>query len=128
MRSTVPPDTALQVESAEATVRLLYDSRKPLVTCLFSGSWNGGASRDRTDDLIVANDALSQLSYSPTLEVNNSMILPVLPRVVNASAIGKVLERKSNQMRPQRIKMASASPARTSRRLPGALATEAITS
>jgi hypothetical protein len=29
--------------------------------------WNfGGASRDRTDDLIVANDALSQLSYSPT--------------------------------------------------------------
>src|SRR6202142_1748009 len=27
----------------------------------------GGASRARTDDLIVANDALSQLSYSPTL-------------------------------------------------------------
>jgi oxalate decarboxylase/phosphoglucose isomerase-like protein (cupin superfamily) len=27
---------------------------------------NGGASRARTDDLIVANDALSQLSYSPT--------------------------------------------------------------
>ena len=25
----------------------------------------GGASRARTDDLIVANDALSQLSYSP---------------------------------------------------------------
>jgi hypothetical protein len=31
----------------------------------------GGASRDRTDDLIVANDALSQLSYSPILR-NNS--------------------------------------------------------
>jgi len=29
----------------------------------------GGASRDRTDDLIVANDALSQLSYSPTVRV-----------------------------------------------------------
>ena len=29
---------------------------------------NGGASRDRTDDLIVANDALSQLSYSPTAD------------------------------------------------------------
>jgi hypothetical protein len=27
---------------------------------------HGGASRDRTDDLIVANDALSQLSYSPS--------------------------------------------------------------
>jgi hypothetical protein len=30
------------------------------------GEKHGGASRDRTDDLIVANDALSQLSYSPT--------------------------------------------------------------
>ena len=26
----------------------------------------GGADRDQTDDLVVANDALSQLSYSPT--------------------------------------------------------------
>jgi hypothetical protein len=26
---------------------------------------NGGADRDRTDDLVIANDALSQLSYSP---------------------------------------------------------------
>ncbi len=26
----------------------------------------GGRDRDRTGDLIVANDALSQLSYSPT--------------------------------------------------------------
>jgi hypothetical protein len=31
----------------------------------------GGASRARTDDLIVANDALSQLSYSPTLRDQN---------------------------------------------------------
>jgi hypothetical protein len=29
----------------------------------------GGASRDRTDDLVVANDALSQLSYSPTAKM-----------------------------------------------------------
>ena len=27
---------------------------------------NGGAGRDRTDDLLIANEALSQLSYSPT--------------------------------------------------------------
>ena len=27
-----------------------------------------GADRDRTDDLLVANEALSQLSYSPGLE------------------------------------------------------------
>jgi hypothetical protein len=32
----------------------------------FTGLLNGGASRDRTDGLVVANDALSQLSYSPT--------------------------------------------------------------
>jgi hypothetical protein len=30
----------------------------------------GGASRARTDGLVVANDALSQLSYSPTARTN----------------------------------------------------------
>jgi hypothetical protein len=30
---------------------------------------NGGAGRDRTDDLLIANEALSQLSYSPTYPV-----------------------------------------------------------
>ena len=34
----------------------------------------GGASRDRTDDLIVANDALSQLSYSPTTSIGKTGI------------------------------------------------------
>ena len=29
---------------------------------------NGGAGRDRTDDILLAKQALSQLSYSPTLE------------------------------------------------------------
>jgi hypothetical protein len=29
---------------------------------------NGGAERDRTADLVIANDALSQLSYSPILD------------------------------------------------------------
>ena len=28
----------------------------------------GGADRDRTDDLVIANDALSQLSYDPTFD------------------------------------------------------------
>ena len=28
----------------------------------------GGAERDRTDDLLLARQALSQLSYSPILE------------------------------------------------------------
>jgi hypothetical protein len=35
----------------------------------------GGASRDRTDDLIVANDALSQLSYSPTRRLDCGSVL-----------------------------------------------------
>jgi hypothetical protein len=34
----------------------------------FSSNLFGGASRARTDGLVVANDALSQLSYSPTTE------------------------------------------------------------
>ncbi len=30
----------------------------------------GGASRDRTDDLLTASQALSQLSYSPFMSIN----------------------------------------------------------
>jgi hypothetical protein len=33
---------------------------------------DGGASRARTDGLVVANDALSQLSYSPTKRMCNA--------------------------------------------------------
>ena len=38
----------------------------PIVDWHFCWDLFGGASRDRTDGLVVANDALSQLSYSPT--------------------------------------------------------------
>ena len=41
----------------------------------------GGASRDRTDGLVVANDALSQLSYSPTL------VLDGLDHFISASIV-----------------------------------------
>ena len=34
-------------------------------TLQFTGDF-GGRDRDRTGDLLVANEALSQLSYSPT--------------------------------------------------------------
>jgi hypothetical protein len=30
-----------------------------------SALWGGGAERDRTADLLIANEALSQLSYGP---------------------------------------------------------------
>jgi hypothetical protein len=35
----------------------------------------GGAGRDRTDDLLLAKQALSQLSYSPVLLLNR-LLLP----------------------------------------------------
>ena len=58
--------------------------------CLSSGSLaleartsgdreSGGASRARTDGLVVANDALSQLSYSPTKRTNSSDRHVILP-------------------------------------------------
>jgi hypothetical protein len=40
-----------------------FDKRRKTVT--FDGK-GGGAERDRTADLVIANDALSQLSYSPS--------------------------------------------------------------
>ena len=36
---------------------------------------NGGADRDQTDDLVVANDALYQLSYCPVWK-GSSLKLP----------------------------------------------------
>jgi hypothetical protein len=40
---------------------------------------NGGADRDRTDDILLAKQALSQLSYSP---ISNLISLPRSPREV----------------------------------------------
>ena len=45
-------------------------SPKRKKTTLTRGLWlNGGRDRDRTDDLLVANEALSQLSYTPKKSV-----------------------------------------------------------
>ena len=49
----------------------------------------GGRDRDRTDGLIVANDALSQLSYSPTSWVQDYFTSTVQYVVTNACAAGK---------------------------------------
>ena len=35
---------------------------------------NGGRDRDRTDDLLVANEALSQLSYTPDKSVYGTAV------------------------------------------------------
>jgi hypothetical protein len=38
------------------------------LTCFCLNSRNGGGERDRTDDLLLAKQALSQLSYTPEKE------------------------------------------------------------
>lgn len=38
------------------------------------GLLNGGRDRDRTDDLLVANEALSQLSYTPDKSVYGTAV------------------------------------------------------
>ncbi len=40
-------------------------SRLHVVTCSFREASHGGGERDRTDDLLLAKQALSQLSYGP---------------------------------------------------------------
>lgn len=44
---------------------------------------NGGAEGDRTPDLVIANDALSQLSYGP---------VPVLTRLAGQPRSGSLSE------------------------------------
>ncbi len=41
----------------------------------------GGARRDRTADLVIANDALSQLSYGPFQMHGNVLVACVFRRV-----------------------------------------------
>ena len=43
-------------------------SRASVMAASRSGRTNGGARRDRTDDIVLAKHALSQLSYGPLLE------------------------------------------------------------
>ena len=43
---------------------------------------NGGASRDRTDDLMLAKQPLSQLSYGPNLRSRRSSVIEANPNMV----------------------------------------------
>ena len=45
--------------------------------------WGGGASRDRTDDLLLAKQALSQLSYGP----RSVSLLDTLQQVVGLGGV-----------------------------------------
>ena len=51
-----------------------------------------GAEGDRTPDLLIANEALSQLSYSPTKDGKSTAQLPVgQPKKTATSAIHRDL-------------------------------------
>lgn len=43
---------------------------------------HGGASRDRTDDLMLAKQPLSQLSYGPNLRSRRSSVIEANPKMV----------------------------------------------
>ena len=47
------------------SVRTAKGAQKTLDCRLLGGLEDGGANRDRTDDLLLAKQALSQLSYGP---------------------------------------------------------------
>jgi hypothetical protein len=51
----------------KSTRRAQGAPRRKLVCYVQVGPGSGGASRDRTGDLLVANQTLSQLSYGPVL-------------------------------------------------------------
>ena len=52
-------------QMSEDTAKLLWTSQKWLLVNCVGDQPSGGARRDRTDDLMLAKHALSQLSYSP---------------------------------------------------------------
>ena len=83
IRATTPVRTSSRCQFARpATVDQRRVSQQCYLNRLFSGcanhaiaprpmveTDNGGASRDRTDDLLLAKQALSQLSYGPNRRV-----------------------------------------------------------
>ena len=53
----------------QQTHRLLLFNKKPGIA--LPGIFYGGADEDRTRDLLVANETLSQLSYSPRTRIDS---------------------------------------------------------
>ncbi len=62
-------------------------SRKLMISSLAEPRWvqplggNGGAGRNRTDDLLLAKQALSQLSYSPMPGTCSHLPMPNMPKL-----------------------------------------------
>src|SRR5690606_12849020 len=62
--------------------KLSYHIRQPTINHNFRLCWqlfDGGAKRDRTADLLLARQALSQLSYGPTIPQKVTLSFDVIP-------------------------------------------------
>ena len=63
-----PGDPQETDQAAKPCVFRIGQTRSTHSTLDPTGERNGGASRDRTDDLMLAKQPLSQLSYGPNRE------------------------------------------------------------
>src|SRR6266702_207141 len=78
----VGPDGIEPSTSPLSGVRSSHLSYGPRCYQLFKPANTGGAGRDRTGDLLNANQALSQLSYSPLMRLAAPYRTP-LPFIIN---------------------------------------------
>ncbi len=62
----IAPPTITAVIGTSSPPRLVIDS----IILIAASKFSGGADRDRTGGLLVANQALSQLSYSPNFAIS----------------------------------------------------------
>ena len=67
--SSNPTFTMMALALRLADKLLANEKKSPCIR--IARNINGGAERDRTADLLVANEALSQLSYSPTPQIHS---------------------------------------------------------
>jgi hypothetical protein len=76
---------------------------EPSVVIISRREGTGGAERDRTDDLLNANQALSQLSYSPRLVRISRRGWMADCRRVNPALASFTLQHSSPNIRPQLV-------------------------
>jgi hypothetical protein len=80
---------SLQIQAFRGKLRISEDA---------GGRGSGGASRDRTDDLFHAMEALSQLSYSP---VRKTLYLKgIMPPTHSARRLPVISEGRENTRKP----------------------------
>jgi hypothetical protein len=111
-RATIrSPSSALRLvepDGIEPTTSCLQSTRSPVGKQMtenraqIAGAPNGGARRDRTDDLMLAKHALSQLSYSPVGDIGPRFSVFRLPTLVGLGGLepptSRLSSARSNQL------------------------------